>query len=143
MHLVCPACATVNRVPDERLGDEPVCARCKTELMASKPVALADAVFSTYVERSGMPVVVDFWADWCGPCKMMAPHFEAAAAQMPQVRFAKVDTEANPRASATNGIRSIPTIVLFHGGREVARRSGAVGAAELVQWLRATLGARG
>ena len=137
MQLTCPACGATNRVPEDRLKDQPVCGKCGAELMAAKPVALTDAVFTRYIAHTDLPVLVDFWAAWCGPCKMMAPHFANAATQLPGVRFAKVDTEASPQASATYAIRSIPTLILFRGGREVARQSGAMPAADLVRWVQA------
>jgi thioredoxin 2 len=137
MQLVCPSCGAKNRVPDERLNDAPVCGRCGSELMAARPIALDDASFERFIQGTELPVVVDYWADWCGPCKMMAPQFAAAAEQLPRVRFAKVDTEAAPRTSAQFGIRSIPTMILFKGGKEVARQSGAMQAGAIVAWLRA------
>jgi len=137
MQLTCPACGATNRVPEDRLKDQPVCGKCGAELMAAKPVALTDAVFTRYIAHTDLPVLVDFWADWCGPCKMMAPHFANAATQLPGVRFAKVDTEASPQASATYAIRSIPTLILFRGGKEVARQAGAMAAGDLVRWVQA------
>ena len=139
MILVCPACGTANRVAGERWHEGAVCGRCKTALAAPKPFALTGAALPAYLARSGQPVVADFWAEWCGPCKVMAPQFATAAAQLPGVRFAKVDSDAAPQASVRYRIRSIPTMILFDQGNEVARVSGAMSAADVVRWINSHL----
>lgn len=135
MHLLCPSCGAKNRVAADKLDQDVRCGRCRHDLMAPEPVALSDAQLSAFIQGTELPVVVDFWADWCGPCKMMAPHFAQAARQMPQVRFVKVDTESSPRASQQYAIRSIPTLILFQNGREIHRLSGAVSAQDLQRWI--------
>ena len=138
--VACPHCNALNRVPEARLADRPDCGKCHRPLFTGKPLSLDAAGFAVHVERGGLPVLVDFWAPWCGPCRMMAPHFEQAAAQLePHIRLAKVDTEAESDLGNRFGIRSIPTMAMFRGGREVARQSGAMGVADIVRWARANL----
>ncbi|HLU77692.1 MAG TPA: thioredoxin TrxC [Burkholderiales bacterium] len=141
MHVVCPHCHRTNRVPAERLHDAPNCGHCKSPLFDGKPVALDDTNFDRHI-GADLPVVVDFWAAWCGPCQMMAPQFERAAAELsPAVRLAKLDTEAAQDIAARYGIRSIPTLIAFRNGRELARQAGAMDAASIVSWVRGVAGA--
>lgn len=141
MHIVCPHCQAVNRVPSERLREAPDCGRCHQPLFTAQPVPLATADFERHVSRSDVPLLVDFWAPWCGPCRMMAPAFEQAAAQLePDFRLVKVNTDEEQALGTRYVIRSIPTLMLFRGGREVARQAGAMGAADIVRWARAAAG---
>jgi thioredoxin 2 len=140
LHLGCPACGATNRVPAVRLAEQPVCGKCKAPLFQGKPMELGEANFSTQLAATDIPVVVDFWAPWCGPCRMMASHFEAAAKQLePEVRLAKLNTEEAQATAARLDIRSIPTLIMFRNGREVARQSGAMDANTLVRWVRAQI----
>lgn len=137
MHIVCPQCDAINRIPSGRLNERAKCGKCHQFLFNGHPVELTGTSFQKHVNHNDIPVLVDFWAPWCGPCKMMAPQFTQAAAQLePKVRLAKVNTEVEQMLAVQFGIRSIPTLVLFQHGREMARQSGAMGEADILKWMR-------
>jgi len=136
-HIVCPSCNATNRIPSAKLSDSPSCGKCHGVLFTRQPVELNASNFQQHINRNDVPVVVDFWAPWCGPCKSMAPAFEQACAELsPEVRLAKLNTEAEQTIAGHLNIRSIPTMVLFKNGREVARQAGALQTSDIKFWVK-------
>ncbi|HEY9052743.1 MAG TPA: thioredoxin TrxC [Gammaproteobacteria bacterium] len=136
MQLVCPHCATLNRLPESKPAQSAKCGKCGKALFTGHPLAVDHAAFNRHLHKSDIPLVVDFWAAWCGPCKMMAPVFEQAAGRIePRARLLKVDTESEQSLASAYGIRSIPTLVVFSGGQEVARMAGALDLQSLLAWI--------
>ncbi len=135
-HIVCPHCNITNRIPNEKIANKPICGKCKKPLFFAKPLELNASNFAAHITKNDIPVVVDFWAEWCGPCKMMAPMFSQATAQLePRVRMAKLNTEQEQNIAAQFNIRSIPTLIIFKQGKEIARQSGAMDSQSLIQWI--------
>jgi|SRR5579872_2386076 len=138
--VACPQCHSVVRTPRDRVDQKPKCPRCKAPLLDGQPITLDSASFATHIEKGTLPVLVDFWAPWCGPCRMMAPVLERAAQQRAStLQVAKVNTDEQPQLAGRFDIRSIPTLILFSAGKEVARQSGAVDASTLNRWLDSAL----
>ncbi|MDO8845639.1 MAG: thioredoxin TrxC [Methylicorpusculum sp.] len=140
LHVVCPYCSATNRLPSNRLRQGPKCGQCHTLLFNGHPLELNSSNFEKQVSRNDIPLLVDFWAEWCGPCKMMAPAFEQAAKLLePDVRLGKLNTEAESALSARYNIRSIPTLIVFKNGRELTRQSGAMNAGDIVRWVKGSM----
>ena len=135
LHLVCPQCQATNRIPEDRLAEAPVCGKCHQALLTAAPIELTAQSVTKTIQKNDVLTIVDFWASWCQPCLMMAPQFASAAQQLPQVVFAKLQTDKFEQASAPYGIRSLPTMVAFKGGKEIARQSGALPSHQIVQWV--------
>ncbi len=139
-HIVCPQCSSVNRILAHRLSDKPRCGHCKQALFTHQPIELTASTFARHISRNDIPVVVDFWAPWCGPCKMMAPAYSKAAAELePTVRLAKINTAEEKTLAGQYNIRSIPTLALFKNGAEIARQAGAMSTEDIIRWVRSQL----
>jgi thioredoxin 2 len=135
-YIVCPHCESVNRVPADKPARQAKCGHCHKALFTGEPLAVSGRTFDIHIQKNSIPVVVDFWADWCGPCKMMAPVFARVAGELePGIRFLKLDTEAAPDIAARYGVRSIPMLILFRNGTVVAQRAGAIDGQTLRAWL--------
>lgn len=140
IHIVCPACSATNRILSTRLSENPKCGKCHKALFSTHPIELNSANFQQHISRNDIPLLIDFWAPWCGPCKMMAPAFKQASVQLePRVRLAKVNTEIEQTIASQFEIRSIPTMILFQNSQELARQSGAMSTTEIVSWTQAQL----